>query len=40
MAATVEFKRIADLWLEKADIAEVKEQLNVGEKRHAQLTGG
>ncbi len=33
MAGIVEFNRIADLWLEKAGIAEVKEQLNFGEKK-------
>jgi hypothetical protein len=31
VAGIVEFNRIADLWYEKADIAEVKEQLKVGE---------
>jgi hypothetical protein len=35
-----ELNRRADLGYEKADIAEVKERQNVGEKRHAQLTGG
>ncbi len=36
VAGIVEFNRRADFWLEKAGIADVKEQLNAGEKRLAQ----